>query len=143
MNPTTYRVYICTGPNCGPKGSARLVDALQEEIDSLGLQEKVSILAGGCQSHCETGPSLVVYPGPVFYQYVDKGRLRRIAREHLSNGAPVSDYLWVDPAKRPWRERPSPLKSGPASPPTFGSKSEEKSRKEKPRKTYDVDDFKW
>jgi hypothetical protein len=85
---------------------------------------------------------MVVYPGPVFYQYIDKARLPRIAREHLGNGVPVAEYLWVDPARRPWRDRHPTAKPGTIpSPP--GKRNDPGPRKEKPRKTYEVDDFKW
>src|SRR4051812_19023974 len=89
-----YRVYICVGPNCGPKGSPRLEGMLERELTALGLEEEVSITMGGCQSHCETGPTMVVYPGPVFYEKMDLERLRRIAMEHFANDVPISEFFW-------------------------------------------------
>jgi (2Fe-2S) ferredoxin len=116
---------------------------LEEELERLAINDRVAVLAGGCQSHCETGPSMVVYPGPVFYRYIDKARLQRIAREHLAGDTPVADFLWVDPEKSGWRDRrPYPPTPSPQTP-SFDTTKDKKPQKQKPRKTYDVDDFKW
>jgi len=143
MSRAKYRVYICVGPNCGPKGSARLSGTLEIELAQLNLEEDVSITMGGCQSHCETGPTMVVYPGPVFYEHIDRDRLRRIAREHLANDTPVPEFFWD-------KNRP-PRKIIPGNPATGSfdtsilsrQNPDSKPRKPKPSKVYDVDDFKW
>jgi (2Fe-2S) ferredoxin len=140
---TNYRVYICAGPNCTPKGSAQLLRFLEEELARLSLQEEVSVFAGGCQSHCETGPSVVVYPGPVFYQYVDKPRLVRIAREHLANDVPVADYFHHDTRSRQPKSVPHPHRSGTTFPKSWGGNGDKAGKKPKPKKSYEVDDFKW
>ena len=97
MKQTDYRAYICCGPNCGPKGSVRLLTVLEEEVERQGMSSRVEVLPTGCQSHCETGPTMVVYPGPVYYQEVDATRLARIVREHFGSGAPVKEYFWLGP----------------------------------------------
>jgi (2Fe-2S) ferredoxin len=141
MSNSSYRVYICAGPNCTPKGSAVLRRFLEDEIARLELDDRVSVFAGGCQSHCETGPSMVVYPGPVFYQYVDKQKLQRIAREHLIGGRPVREYLHTH--SQPFQKKPpvSPVRAFEQPSPETSRQNEP--RKPKPKKAYDVDDFKW
>jgi len=143
MSRAKYRVYVCVGPNCGPKGSARLEGALERELADQGIDEEVSITMGGCQSHCETGPTMVVYPGPVFYERVDKSRLRRIVAEHFAADRPVSEYFW-DRNRPPRKIIPGRDFSKGFDPSSFGrTHQEDKPRKPKPRKTYEVDDFKW
>jgi (2Fe-2S) ferredoxin len=117
---------------------------LEQEIELLDLVDQVSVFAGGCQSHCETGPSMVVYPGGIFYQYIDRARLQRIAREHLAGGSPVADYLWSDPAQSYRRKDPRPGAT-PGSQPTYGRRPDPGGAKpqKKAKKSYDVDDFKW
>ena len=135
---------MCCGRNCGPKGSRQLVDFLEDEVERLSLEDRVVVYPGGCQNHCDSGPTMVIYPGPVFYQEVDRQRIRRIALEHLANDKPVAEYFWVDtgqirPDFRPTRIIPAPVQ-GP---------SQQTPRKEQPptkstrKKTYEVDDFKW
>src|SRR5437588_11398514 len=99
MEAPKYRAYICCGPNCGPKGSLALLDYLEEEVERQGLAEQVSVLPTGCQSHCATGPTMVVYPGPVYYQEMDRERLRRVVREHFIDGRPVHAFFWTGPPK--------------------------------------------
>jgi NADP-reducing hydrogenase subunit HndC len=138
-----YRVYVCCGPNCGPKGSRDLLDFLEAEVERLALQERVRVFPGGCQTHCETGPTMVVYPGPVFYEAIDRQRLQRIAHEHFVKGSPVAEYFWSGPpAYTSSAKKPLTM---PAGVPSFKNDPSRDARqpKPKPRKTYEVDDFKW
>jgi (2Fe-2S) ferredoxin len=138
----SYRVYICCGINCGPKGSRQLLDFLDEEVKKLALEDRVRVYPGGCQNHCESGPTMVVYPGPTFYQEVDRPRLQRIAREHFANDRPVAEYFWRGPALSP--RRFDKLLAGPRPPiPSGGARKPGRDPKPRPKKTYDVDDFKW
>ncbi|HEX9989068.1 MAG TPA: (2Fe-2S) ferredoxin domain-containing protein [Chloroflexia bacterium] len=146
MDKPKYRVYVCCGPNCGPKGSVALLDFLTEEVQRTGLGQQVRALPTGCQSHCESGPTMVVYPGPVYYQGVDEARIKRIVAEHLLGGEPVKEYFWtgvkrkIIPGQKPALPVPGAIKwqniesdAGPTSP-----------KREKSKRSYeDVDDFKW
>src|SRR5205823_2106348 len=76
------------------------VDFLEVEIEIRGLDGHVSVAATGCQAHCESGPTMVVYPGPVYYQDIDKGRLERIIREHFIGESPVKEYFWTGVRRR-------------------------------------------
>ena len=145
MGSTKYRAYLCCGPNCGPKGSGTLLDFLAAEVDRLGISDDVSVLPTGCQSHCESGPTMVVYPGPVYYQGINEERLIEIASEHLRDGVPVQEYFWRG---EPLRIRPKtvrPVGDGyldrPA--PSFGSAAKEKIDHKKSSRHLEVDDFKW
>ncbi|MDQ3705247.1 MAG: (2Fe-2S) ferredoxin domain-containing protein [Chloroflexota bacterium] len=144
MEQTDYRAYICCGPNCGPKGSVQLLTVLEEEVQRQGMSSRVAVLPTGCQSHCETGPTMVVYPGPVYYQEVDGERLARIVREHFGRGTPVQEYFWVGPY--PKRLQVFDRDSNAARVPKLQADgaSGEPDRKPKERRvTPDVDDFKW
>jgi (2Fe-2S) ferredoxin len=143
MTKAKYRVYICVGPNCGPKGSPKLAGMLERELETLGLDGEVSITMGGCQSHCETGPTMVVFPGPVFYEGMNLDRLRRVAKEHFANDTPVTEYFW-DRTRPPRKIIPGNNGSVPIDIAASNrNKQEDRPRKPKPRKIYDVDDFKW
>lgn len=141
VSKQTYRVYVCCGKNCGPKGAPQLVDFLEEEVRRLSLQDRVDVYPGACQTHCETGPTVVVFPGPVYYQHMDRHRLQRVAREHLQDGRPVEEYFWED------RFLPRPREIKPLAQPlplaTNPHKGQTPGQKPKPKKVYEVDDFKW
>ena len=134
---------MCCGPNCGPKGSRQLVDFLEAEVARLALEDRVSVYPGGCQNHCDSGPTMVVYPGPVFYQEVDRARIRRIAAEHLAGDRPVAEYFWVDTSgyKATRTEKVTFSFDSVAARKQVSTK--EQQSKHSRKKTPDVDDFKW
>lgn len=144
MEQTDYRAYICCGPNCGPKGSVRLLTVLEEEVARQGMSARVSVLPTGCQSHCETGPTMVVYPGPVYYQEVDGERLARIVREHFGHGMPVREYFWLGPHPKRLQVFDRASYGTRSMKPVIDAAPVEPDRKPKERRvTPDVDDFKW
>jgi len=139
---THYRAYLCFGPNCGPKGTGALLDFLEGELERTGLGDAVTVLPTGCQSHCETGPTMVVYPGPVYYQEMSIEKLTRVVAEHFGQGMPVRDYLWKGVKRKilPTGERKStwtlpPLRTTTPEPQRAPTKRE--------RPKPEVDDFKW
>jgi (2Fe-2S) ferredoxin len=140
----TYRAYICFGPNCGPKGSSALFDALEAELVAAGLEGRVTVLPTGCQAHCESGPTMVVYPGPTYYQEVDTARIKRIVREHFAAGTPVAEYYWTGTRRRILPDGTRVLVGKPVpekSLDTVATKPERPPRPHKPQR--EVDDFKW
>lgn len=81
-----YRVHLCFGPNCSERGSRALWSTLERAVDEAGLRGQVELLATTCRNRCDYGPSLNVYPGPVFYNGIDAGAVREIVDEHLQEG---------------------------------------------------------
>jgi (2Fe-2S) ferredoxin len=145
LEQAKYRAYICCGPNCGPKDSRALLDFLEEEVARAGLSVEVTVSPTGCQSHCDSGPTMVVYPGPVYYQEIDRQRLQRIVVEHFQHDRPVEAYFWRGPRKRVYPDGTT----RPVAPnaPLWYAK-QESARGYVPklppkRKIEDVDDFKW
>jgi NADH-quinone oxidoreductase subunit F/NADP-reducing hydrogenase subunit HndC len=101
MSETGYRVHICHGPKCTPRGGARwLVRALETEVKRLGIEDRVEILVTSCRNRCELGPSVNVYPGPVCYGHVTPEAMIRIAHDHLLRGERVSDLVVAEAAAR-------------------------------------------
>jgi (2Fe-2S) ferredoxin len=146
METPKYRAYICCGPNCAPKDSARLLDYLEATLASQGLGESVSVTPTGCQAHCESGPTMVVYPGPVFYQAVTPARLDRIVVEHFRNDVPITEYFWTGVRRRILPGGQSITLKSPVPPPDQerAATSTPEPRKPKQRRPPpDVDDFKW
>lgn len=88
-----YRVHLCFGPNCTPRGSQQLFPILEQAIAAASLSDRVELLATTCRNRCDFGPSLNVYPGPVFYNHLDANAIQEIVQEHLVEGR-VADR-WV------------------------------------------------
>jgi (2Fe-2S) ferredoxin len=89
-----YRVHICFGPNCSERGSRALLPVLQRAVREAGLEDRVEVLATTCRNRCDYGPSMNVYPGPVFYNLIDADAIEEIVREHLAGGRIVERYLF-------------------------------------------------
>ena len=101
---TGYRVHLCFGPNCTPRGSRALLPVLEAAIAREGLTGRVEVIATTCRDRCDYGPSLNVYPGPVFYNELTPEAIEEIVHEHLARGRPVDR----------WRFRPKLNRRGTA-----------------------------
>ena len=95
-----YRVHLCFGPNCTPRGSRALAPVLEAAIRRAGLEDQVEVLITGCRDRCDYGPSMNVFPGPVFYNNLTPEAIEEIVTQHLAGGRPVER----------WRFKPVPLK---------------------------------
>lgn len=158
-----YRAYLCCGPRCTLRRSNPLVDVLAREVVRAGLTDRVEVLPGGCMKHCESGPTMTVWPGPVYYEEVTAERLRVIVAQHFGQDAPVEEYFWHDPFEnardraRAWlrdreQARAAQPPTRPAPPPPSAPTRHTPPPPPKPRKPArpswrssdgDVDDFKW
>jgi len=91
---TGYRVHVCFGANCTPRGSRTVLTSLIAAVHEAGLSGRVEILATSCRDRCEYGPSVNVYPGPVFYNEVSDEAVADIVAEHLLGGRPATNWLF-------------------------------------------------
>jgi (2Fe-2S) ferredoxin len=100
FSESKYRVHVCFGPNCTPRGSKATYAAFQQALLDLGIYLDVELIATSCRNRCELGPSVNVYPGPVLYGFVDDEAARRIAVDHLKGGTPVASKIVSPPANK-------------------------------------------
>jgi NADP-reducing hydrogenase subunit HndC len=89
-----YRVHLCFGPNCTERGSRALMPILERAVREAGLSDRVEVLATTCRDRCDYGPSMNVYPGPVFYNLLDGTAISEIVRSHLGHGAVADQWLF-------------------------------------------------
>ena len=76
----------------------------EREVPVSAGPDEVEVLETTCRNRCDFGPSLNVYPGPVWYNEIDAPAVARIVREHLVDGNVVED-LTIASAMRRKRER--------------------------------------
>ena len=95
----TY-LMICGGLGCHTTGSLEVKEALLQEIQLRGLQDKVKVVETGCNGFCGTGPVLVVQPQNVFYQQVTPKDVPEIVEQHLLQDRLVQRLLYQDPASK-------------------------------------------
>ena len=70
-------------------------DRCKSQIKAAGLSGpgKVRVNKAGCLDRCAGGPVAVVYPGAVWYTFVDKHDIDEIVESHLKNGKVVERLL--------------------------------------------------
>ncbi len=89
-----YRVHLCFGPNCSERGSRALMPVLERAVREAGLEGRVELLATTCRNRCDEGPSLNVYPGPFFYNHIDREAIDAIVKQHLGGGNICREWLY-------------------------------------------------
>lgn len=76
---------------------------LEQAVREAGLSDRVEVLATTCRDRCDYGPSLNVYPGPIFYNLLDRSAIHDIVENHLDHGAIAERWLFrpkIEGAKR-------------------------------------------
>jgi bidirectional [NiFe] hydrogenase diaphorase subunit len=91
-----HRIAVCSSAGCAALGSGDVRRALEEEVQGAGLSGAVEVHGTGCLGLCHAGPAVEVHgPGEghrcrCLYERVDRELARRIVREHVAAGAPVT-----------------------------------------------------
>ncbi|MGN0527314.1 MAG: NADH-ubiquinone oxidoreductase-F iron-sulfur binding region domain-containing protein [Acutalibacteraceae bacterium] len=101
-------VLVCGGTGCTSSHSGELIDALNENIKSHGLEDEISVVRTGCFGLCALGPIMIVYPEGCFYSEVKVEDIPEIVEEHLLKGRIVKRLLYSETVKeeevKPLRE---------------------------------------
>ena len=87
-------VLICGGTGCTSSKSVDIKNALEAEIEKLGLKDQVKVVLTGCFGLCALGPIMIVYPEGTFYHNVKVEDMPEFAFEHLLNGRPVDRLVY-------------------------------------------------
>ena len=96
------RIYclICGGTGCHATGSIAVKDALEKEVGTKGLADKVKIIETGCNGFCAAGPILVAQPGDIFYEKLSVDDIPELVEQQLINNQPVERLLYKDPVSK-------------------------------------------
>ncbi|UCB53142.1 MAG: FAD-dependent oxidoreductase [Candidatus Zixiibacteriota bacterium] len=90
------RVVISAG-TCGQaRGSLKVEQALREEVQKQGVEQKVEIKLSGCHGFCEAEPNLVIQPEGIFYQKLKPEDAAAIVSETLLGNRVVERLLYTD-----------------------------------------------
>jgi len=96
MSNSERTVFICHGTGCVSMASPDIKEAIDQEIEKLGL-EGVQVKLTGCHGFCQRGPIVVVEPEGIFYSEVKTENAVEIVHSHLQNGEPVEHLFYKDP----------------------------------------------
>ena len=86
---TNFRAPEAARPSCTNNGQSELHARMKDGVRAAGLADRVRVNKSGCLDQCEHGPTVVVYPGAVWYGFVKPEDVPEIVSEHLVNGRPV------------------------------------------------------
>ena len=90
------RIRICTGTACAASGTHKVVDALEKEASTKGLD--LDIIKTGCQGLCQKGPLMKVEPSGIFYQKVHENDGTAIVTNVMADAGPLRHLLYRDKA---------------------------------------------
>ena len=88
---------ICGATGCLSSGSAKVQQALEDELAKRGLKEKFRLVMSGCPGFCEVGPIIVIYPDEVFYCRLKPGDIPELVEKHLLGGEVIERLLYKGP----------------------------------------------
>ena len=88
---------ICGATGCLSSGSAKVREALEQELSRRGLAGRFRLVMSGCPGFCEVGPILIVYPDRVFYCRIKPEDIPEIIEDHLVGGKAVERLLYTGP----------------------------------------------
>jgi len=105
-----YQVMVCSGTGCASSGSDPLKDELIRRLKQNRLERRVKVFTTGCFGFCKLGPIMVIHPGEVFYQLVEKKDLDEIIKVHFIQGQVVERLLYREPDTSEIKTRMSEIK---------------------------------
>lgn len=101
MEPFRHHIFVCTQEkpegvtSCPNNGSLRVLQALEHELGSRGLDHEVQVTTCGCLGLCDDGPIMITYPEGVWYHKIKEEDVPEIVGS-LRSGEVVSRLAWSD-----------------------------------------------
>jgi NADH:ubiquinone oxidoreductase subunit F (NADH-binding)/(2Fe-2S) ferredoxin/NAD-dependent dihydropyrimidine dehydrogenase PreA subunit len=90
-------VFVCQGTGCVSSRSPEIREALEGQVQALGLGDSVEVKLSGCHGFCEQGPLVAVEPEGILYTHVQVEDAPEIASQHLAARQPVERLFYRDP----------------------------------------------
>ena len=96
-----HHVFFCLNQRedgascCAASGAEAAFNHMKSRVKALKLngKDKVRVNRAGCLDRCDLGPLLVIYPGAIWYQFVDNEDIDEIIESHLINDQPVKRLI--------------------------------------------------
>jgi NADH-quinone oxidoreductase subunit F len=93
-------VSLCAGSGCGAYGTAKVHQALMDELNRQDLTKDVEVKLTGCHGFCEKGPIMVIHPQGIFYPQVKPEHVTEIVEKTIKNDELVPSLIFKDPASK-------------------------------------------
>lgn len=90
-------ISVCGGTGCHGCGCERVHTAFLDEIDRLGIADKVGLKLTGCHGLCECGTLVTIHPQEIFYIRVNPQDVTEILTETILKDVVIDSLLYFDP----------------------------------------------
>jgi NADH-quinone oxidoreductase subunit F len=90
-------ILVCGGTGCHASGSIETLKTFRSEIERLGYQNEIQVIATGCFGFCEKGPIVKIMPDNIFYVDINEEKVKHIVEEHITKGRIVKEFLYEEP----------------------------------------------
>ena len=87
---------LCGGTGCTASGCQDVIDAVNDELLTQGMESEVNLRVTGCHGFCEQGPIAIIEPGNIFYCHLTPKDAHDIVSKTLKSGEPVERLLYTD-----------------------------------------------
>ncbi len=86
VNPAKIKakILVCQKSDCQKRGGAAVCKALENALNSRGLEGQVSVQGTGCLKQCKAGPNIVVMPDKTRYSRIKPAEIPAILDKHFT-----------------------------------------------------------
>lgn len=96
QNKYKYNVLVCGGGGCISSNCQEVESALNNQINNIGLSDKVNVFQTGCMGICAVGPVVLVLPQRIFYTQLTPEKAIDIVNRLLANDEVCTEYTFFD-----------------------------------------------
>ena len=81
---TQTKILVCQKSDCLKRGGAAVCKALENALNSRGLEDQVTVQGTGCLKQCKSGPNIVVMPDKTRYTRIAPAEIPAIIDKHFA-----------------------------------------------------------
>jgi NADH-quinone oxidoreductase subunit F len=90
-------IAICGGPGCRAYGCEDVYHAFKDEMELLGVSDRIDVKLTGCHGFCECGTLVVIYPEKILYVHITPKDVPEIVTKTLLKKKVIERLLYTDP----------------------------------------------
>ncbi len=91
-------ITLCSGTACHATGSKEVALAIEQEMESQGLTDKVDFRRTGCHGFCEKGPIVVIDPEGICYLQVTPEDVPEIISSTVKDNVVIDRLVYTNPS---------------------------------------------
>jgi (2Fe-2S) ferredoxin len=80
---TKTKILVCQKSDCQKRGGAAVCKALENALNSRGLEGQVTVQGTGCLKQCKAGPNIVLMPDKTRYSRIKPAEIPAIIEKHF------------------------------------------------------------